>query len=346
MNIMTKLLEPEVVLKDRYRIVGPIGRGGMGAVYRAEDLLLPGRVCAVKEIAAAPELGEEAVNQLQAQFRQEAEVLARLDHPNLPKVSDYFTRNEREYLVMDFVAGYDLREIIEQARERGEHLDEARVLAWADQLCDALSYLHNQDPPILHRDVKPSNIKLTPSGFLKLVDFGLVKLLTSDEARTITVVQGRGTAAYTPLEQYGTEGEHTDIQSDIYALAATLYHLLTNRPPATAQERFLRPDALNPINEINPEIHPAVAQAVHQALSLHPSDRPESIDEFHTLLQRTEVPVAASQPQTDRPRRASRTPQQTVSRPQAISWQQAIRTNASLLILTLLLTGLAILLTL
>ncbi len=337
---MTKLLDPEVVLKERYRIVGPIGRGGMGAVYRAEDLLLPGRVCAIKEIAAQPDMSEEAATQLQTQFRREAEVLARLDHPNLPKVSDYFTQNEREYLVMDFVAGYDLREIIEQARERGRLLEEAQVLKWADQLCDALSYLHSQDPPILHRDVKPSNIKLTPSGFLKLVDFGLVKLLTSDESRTITVVQGRGTAAYTPLEQYGSEGEHTDTQSDIYALGATLYHLLTSRPPATAQERFLHPDALIPLREINPNVSLTVAQAVRQALKLHPTERPDSIQAFHELLTQ---PATASRRERESASWQARAREEPLSI--AVSWQQAIRANSTLLLGMIILTGLAILLT-
>ena len=254
-------------------------------MYRAEDLLLAGRVCAVKEITPSDvDVSSKTLRQLREQFRREAEVLARLDHPNLPKVSDYFTQDEREYLVMDFVPGHDLREIIEQARQDNEYLSVSQVLTWARQLCDALTYLHQQDPPILHRDIKPSNIKLTPAGYLKLVDFGLVKLLNSDEARTITVVQGRGTAAYTPLEQYGTDGEHTDFQSDVYALSATLYHLLTNKPPATAQERFLEPDALTPPQEINPDIPSDVVQAILTGLALHPKDRPESIQTFAELL--------------------------------------------------------------
>jgi serine/threonine-protein kinase len=287
-------------------------------------------------------MSEEAATQLQTQFRREAEVLARLDHPNLPKVSDYFTHNEREYLVMDFVAGYDLREIIEQARERGQFLEEAQVLKWADQLCDALSYLHAQDPPILHRDVKPSNIKLTPSGFLKLVDFGLVKLLTSDESRTITVVQGRGTAAYTPLEQYGSEGEHTDIQSDIYALGATLYHLLTSRPPATAQERFLHPDALIPLREINPDINPTIAKAIRQALRLHPSERPGSIQAFHEMLTQPAT-ISSQRKETSRKPWQARVREEPMTT--TVSWQEAISANFSLLLLMIILTGLAILLT-
>ncbi|MGC9400382.1 MAG: serine/threonine-protein kinase [Anaerolineae bacterium] len=333
---MVKLLEPGTVLKERYDIVGPIGRGGMGAVYRAKDLLLTGRVCAVKEIAPSDaDISEEMLKQLQRQFRREAEVLARLDHPNLPKVSDYFTYAEREYLVMDFVPGHDLREIIEQTRQENKFIPISRVLTWAQQLCDALSYLHQQTPPILHRDIKPSNIKLTPAGYLKLVDFGLVKLLTGDEARTITVVQGRGTAAYTPLEQYGSDGEHTNIQSDIYALGATLYHLLTNKPPATAQERFLHPEALIPPRELNPEIPAGIEQALLEALALHPKNRPASVSAFYDLLN---TPTSRSEILPD----ASPL---TLSWSLDRRWRIALQRNRYLILATLLLTILALALT-
>ncbi len=288
---MVKLLTSQVLLKNRYKIVGPIGQGGMGAVYRAADTILTGRICAIKEIVPDPAMEESNRRQIQEQFRQEASVLARLDHPNLPKVSDYFTQKEREYLVMDFVPGHDLRELLMQAQQDEDFLKEAQVLDWADQLCSALSYLHHQDPPILHRDIKPSNIKLTPSGLLKLVDFGLVKVLTHDEARTITVVQGRGTAAYTPIEQYGGDDTHTDTRSDIYALGATLYHLLTGKPPATARERFLKPELLAPPREINPHIRPAVEQAILAALALHPSDRIADIETFQEMLHQSTGPL-------------------------------------------------------
>ncbi len=339
---MVKLLEPSIVLKERYRIVGPIGRGGMGAVYRAEDLLLTGRVCAVKEIAPNDaDISTEVLNQLQQQFRREAEVLARLDHPNLPKVSDYFTHKEREYLVMDFVPGHDLREIIEQARQDKTFLPIARVLSWAEQLCDALSYLHQQDPPILHRDIKPSNIKLTPAGYLKLVDFGLVKILSSDEARTITVVQGRGTAAYTPLEQYGSEAEHTDIQSDIYALGATLYHLFTNKPPVTAQERFLHPEALIPPRDLNPDIPPDIERPLLIALALHPSDRPKSIQAFHACL--NESHPAESRFAEYKTNITEETPTLWANLQQ--NWSRTLQKNLPLLIATVALAVLALLVT-
>ncbi len=289
---MGRLLDPQTVLKERYKVAGPIGQGGMGAVYRAEDMLLPGRICAIKEITPDLDASPDTLEQLQEQFRQEASVLARLDHPNLPKVSDYFSQNGREYLVMDFIPGHDLRELVNQARQEGQFLEERQVLDWADQLCDALAYLHNQTPPIVHRDIKPSNIKFTPSGLIKLVDFGLVKLLTSDESRTVTVVQGRGTAAYTPLEQYGSDDTHTDIRTDIYALGATLYHLLTGRPPATARERFLNPKALIPPRSFNARISPGVEKAILAALALHPKGRPPDVQEFKAQLQRPKIPAS------------------------------------------------------
>ena len=183
---------------------------------------------------------DDLVKQGRDQFFREATVLARLDHPNLPKVSDFFSIGARDYLVMDFVPGKDLRTLMNEARQKGTFLPEREVLGWANQLASALTYLHSQKPPILHRDIKPSNLKVTPSGLLKLVDFGLVKILASDEM-TITVLQGRGTALYTPLEQYGGDSGHTDVRSDVFAFGATLYHLLTNHAPLEARERLLHP---------------------------------------------------------------------------------------------------------
>ncbi len=162
------------------------------------------------------------------QFLHEATVLARLDHPNLPKVSDFFSVGPRDYLVMDYIPGKDLRTMMLDAKQNNTFLAEENVLGWANQLAEALTYLHSQTPPLVHRDVKPSNLKITPNGVLKLVDFGLVKALVPDEM-TITVIQGRGTALYTPLEQYGGDGLHTDIRSDhlrlwLYPLSFTDKH--------------------------------------------------------------------------------------------------------------------------
>ena len=280
---MPSPLKSGEVLRNRYKINHIIGQGGMGSVYLAEDLRLEGRLCALKEVEHDRTMPVEMLKQAREQFQREATILARLDHPNLPKVSDFFLAGGRDYLVMDFVPGKDLRMLMVEARKRGEFLSEREVLGWASQLADALHYLHSQNPPILHRDIKPSNLKLTPNGVLKLVDFGLVKLLTSDEV-TITILQGRGTALYTPLEQYGGDTGHTDARSDVYAFGATLYHLLTNQRPVEARELFLHPDALVAPREFNPNISQRTERAILWAMSLHPEERPLDVDAFRQAL--------------------------------------------------------------
>jgi serine/threonine-protein kinase len=276
-------LQSGLVLRERYKIRRIIGQGGMGSIYLADDLRLEGRSCALKEVEHDNSLPEDMLQQARDQFQREATVLARLDHPNLPKVSDFFSEDQRDYLVMDFVPGKDLRTMMNDARHKDTFLPERDVLSWAAQLIDALTYLHNQDPPIVHRDIKPSNLKLTPSGLIKLVDFGLVKILASEEM-TITILQGRGTALYTPLEQYGGDAGHTDARSDLYALGATLYHLLTNTAPIEARERFLHPDILVLPRQINPNLSARTERAILWAMSLHPDERPQSIEEFRQML--------------------------------------------------------------
>ncbi len=284
---MQHILEPGVILRNRYEILELVGQGGMGAVYKAADRRLEGRVCAIKEVLpnlVNTAISEEELDQMSEQFRIEASILSRLDHPNLPKVSDYFSSRAREYLVMDYVAGRDLQEILREQQKNGDPLSEQQVLTWAVQLLDALEYLHDQDPPVVHRDVKPSNIKLTPRGVIKLVDFGLVKVLHTDDSRTVTVVQGRGTVAYTPLEQYGGDTGFTDARSDIYGLGATLYHLLAGVPPADAKERFLRPGVLVSLRQLNPQVSPRVERVIFQALAMHPNERPPNIRALRDAL--------------------------------------------------------------
>jgi serine/threonine-protein kinase len=262
----------------------------MGCIYLAEDLRLEGRLCAVKEVEYDRALPEQMLLEARNQFQREATILARLDHPNLPKVSDFFSVRDRDYLIMDFVPGKDLRQLIMEARQEKTFIPEEKVLDWAKQIANALKYLHSQENPILHRDIKPGNLKLTPNGLVKLVDFGLVKMLAPGEV-TITVLQGQGTALYTPLEQYGGDSGHTDARSDIYAFGGTLYHLLTNEPPVNVRDRFLKPGSLPRIREINPDVSGRTERAIHWALQLHPEDRPKDIDALLKALFVEDAPV-------------------------------------------------------
>ncbi len=288
---MPQPLKNGEVLRDRYKIRERIGQGGTGSIYLADDNRLEGRLCALKEVEYDRVLPPNVLEQAREQFFREASVLARLDHPNLPKVSDFFTHHQRDYLVMDYIPGKDLRERMLEARRNKTFLPENEVLRWAVQLADALNYLHHQDPPIIHRDIKPSNLKLAHSGLLKLVDFGLVKIMAPDEV-TITVIQGQGTAIYTPLEQYGGDDAHTDPRADIFSFGATLYHLLTNEPPSEARKRFLDSRNLTPPREINSRVSAHVEKAILWAMSLHPANRPNNVVDFRdALLGKQEVPT-------------------------------------------------------
>jgi serine/threonine protein kinase len=195
-------------LQNRYRIVFQLGQGGMGAVYRAEDVRLNVPV-AVKEMLPQPGLKPKALDQLRQQFLEEARVLARLDHPGLVRVTDFFSREDSEYLVMNFVKGESLAERIERVGK----LAESQVLTWANQLLEALAYCHRQG--VIHRDVKPQNVIIRPDGRAVLVDFGLVKLLDLDDPHTRTAMRGMGTPQYAPPEQYEAHLGHTSSQSDI-----------------------------------------------------------------------------------------------------------------------------------
>lgn len=289
-------LKAGTVLRERYRIRERIGQGGAGAIYLADDLRLEGRMCALKEVEYDRSLEDNIREEARQQFQREATILARFDHPNLPKVSDYFSSGPRDYLVMDYVPGDDLRATMLEARRKNVFLSEDQVLGWAHQLADALTYLHGQEPAVVHRDIKPSNLKITPGGVLKLVDFGLVKVMSPDQEMTITVIQGLGTALYTPLEQYGSDETHTDARSDIYSYGATLYHLLTNEPPVDARRRFVQPGSLIPPREINPSVSQRTEKAVLWAMALHPDDRPASMDVLSRFLFRGEGSPTPARP--------------------------------------------------
>jgi serine/threonine-protein kinase len=231
-----------------------------------------------------PGLPRDAAATLRAAFLAEAALLARLDHPGLPRVSDHFEASEASFLVMDFVPGQDLAAVLDDARSRGRPLDARQVVLWGERMCDILAYLHQQRPPIVHRDVKPANIKLTPDGQLKLVDFGLAAPSGTAAPHTITVtVQAGGSRPYQPLEQYGGAAE-PDPRSDIYALGASLYHLLGAQAPPSARERFLDKGALRPLSDLRPDVPQPVHSAIDAAMSLHPDHRPPTAVAMRRLL--------------------------------------------------------------
>jgi len=254
----------------RYRVERLLGRGGFGAVYEVVDTRNPRARFALKET-----LDAQSVKSLEKEF----DTLRGLQHPNLPRYYETFQAVGNGYLVMELVPGQNLQQILEH--QKGS-LAETQVLGYAVQLCDVLSYLHAQNPPILHRDIKPANIRLTPDGLIKLVDFGLLKVGTGT-----TQSSRRGlTLAYAPLEQYGTTAQHTDARSDIYSLSATLYHLLTNQPPASATERVAgSADTLVPPQRLNPQISNHVARAITDALGIKRDARYPSAAIFRQALQ-------------------------------------------------------------
>ncbi len=255
-----------------YKILDQLGAGGMGVVYRAQDSKL-GRQVALKVLPTGNTASEEAVER----FRREARTASSLNHQNICTIYGFDEHEGQLYLAMELLDGEPL-----DRRLAGRPLELKQMLDIATQVADALDAAHAEG--ILHRDIKPANIKLTPDGFIKLVDFGLVKLMAHDESRTITVIQGRGTAAYTPLEQYGGDTGHTDARSDIYSLGGTLYHLLTNQPPPDAKQRFLRPDALTPPRAVNPTLSLRTERAILAALAMHPEDRPLHATAFRDML--------------------------------------------------------------
>lgn len=267
-------------------MIADIGHGGMGTVHLAEDRRLPGRHCAVKTHRPPAGLPPSAVRDALDRFAEEARLLARLDHPALPKVSDHFEDGGVGYLVMDFVPGQDLAAILGNAIGRDRRLPVETVLGWADALCGALAYLHRMRPPIIHRDVKPANIKLTPDGQLRLVDFGLARTQSVGDGITVTV-SGGGSRAFQPLEQYG-DAASVDPRADVYAVGATLWDLLVGRLPASAQERFLDRSALLDLMALRSDVPRAVADVIESAMALHPDDRPMDAHDLRARLRHAE----------------------------------------------------------
>lgn len=258
-------------LQSTYRITRLLGRGGYGAVYQAQQTHLGNVPCAIKELQPDPKATPQQIQKAAEQFQLEASLLAGLHHPALPRVTNFFAEGGRYYLVMDYVEGETLEERLER---NGGPLPEAQVLAWADELCDVLMYLHTRQPsPVIHRDVKPANVKITPDGKLNLIDFGISKVLakgTGDAARAVS-------PPYSPLEQYG-KGVSTDARSDIYALGVTLYQLLTNHLPPHAPDR--PNEALIPPRQLNPAVSPMTESVILKAIEEKPAERYQSAEEM------------------------------------------------------------------
>lgn len=250
----------------------------MGAVYEAFDQRL-GITVALKETLSADA-------NVRKQFEQEARLLASLQHPALPRVSDHFTEGDRAFLVMQFITGVDLARIIYQ---QPGPFPRDQVVAWADQLLDALIYLHSQDRQVIHRDIKPHNLKLTATGQIALLDFGLAKAQRAEASNTSSGAFFGYSRQYAPLEQI--QDLPTGPRSDIYALGATLYHLLTGVKPADALSRAAslangEPDPLTPANVVHPAVGSEIAGILSKAMAQNAEQRYRSAAEFREALRR------------------------------------------------------------
>lgn len=275
------MLSSNTILQNRYRVVRELGRGGMGAVYEAID----------QRVSCVVALKETLVGK---DFEREAALLANLRHPGLPKVMDYFKEGDGEFLVMEFIPGHDLAELLGL---RGAPFPEFQMLQWADELLKLLEYLHSRHPPIIHRDIKPSNLKVTKDGELFLLDFGLAKGAAGQMPTLMSDKSVHGyTPVYSPLEQI--HGRGTDPRSDLYAFGATLYHLLTAQPPVDAPTRYAtiedeQPDPLRPPHELNSQISPAVSDVIMQTMSISRRHRPTSASELRAAFAEADSARAA-----------------------------------------------------
>ena len=267
------------ILQARYRIVRVLGGGGQGAVYLAEDLQQNRLHVAVKEMRSEAEASGDETDaataaedrqQLLDSFNRESAILQALHHPNMPTFTDAFTREGRPYLVMEFIAGESLEKKIE--KRNGQALPEREALYYGIQIAQILRYLHDQRPPIIFRDVKPANIMVMPNSQCKLIDFGIARTYKVGKHKDTVSM---GTAAYAPFEQFG-KGQ-TDARSDIYSLAATLYHLLTGRPPTPATT----PTGLR---DSNPAVSPQTEALIIKAMDKDMARRPQTMMEFEQGL--------------------------------------------------------------
>lgn len=275
------MIETGKVLQQRYRIDKQIGQGGMGAVYVATDERFNSTV-AIKETLCMDDNYRKAIE-------REARLLNSLKHIALPSVSDHFLEENGQFLVMEYIPGEDLACVLEH---EDKPFTPDQVLEWADQLLDALDFLHNQNDPVIHRDIKPQNLKVTLKGQIVLLDFGLAKGNPTDAGNKTAAKSIFGYSRnYASLEQI--QGTGTDPRSDLYSLAATLYHLLTNTPPEDALTRAMtvlghRPDPLIPANRLEQDVPPGIAVVLQKALALNAEARPSSAAEMRQMLREHE----------------------------------------------------------
>lgn len=265
------MLPAGIVLNRRYRVIRLLASGGMGLVYLAEDVHWL-RMWAVKAMSMAGGDKDNAFQGWREQFLQEATLLAELDHPNLPKVADFFEQDGTQYLVMEYIEGETLAETLERFPQG---LPEAVVVAYAKQMCAALDYLHNRQHPIIFRDLKPDNVMVTPAGTIKLIDFGVARVHKQNGTNDTTQM---GTMGYAPPEQYKRNGQ-TDVRSDIYALGATLHHLLTGRDPSQ-EVPFVYPS----LRSLNQQISPTTERVVMRALAYRREERWPTVRELRMAL--------------------------------------------------------------
>ncbi|MBM4028854.1 MAG: zinc-ribbon domain-containing protein, partial [Planctomycetes bacterium] len=269
-------LPPNTRLKNnRYIIRSFLTAGGFGAVYLAEDTLMQGRLCVLKESFDQTPDGR-------AQFEVEAATLSVLNHPNLVRVTDSFVEpSQKMYLVMEYVEGEDLEEAL---KRMPNGLPEKQVLAWLDQILDAVAYCHAFNPKVIHRDIKPANVRIRKAdGVAVLVDFGIAKI---GGGKTRAAARGYS-PGYAPPEQYGTG---TDTYSDVYALGATLYHLLTGRVPPQSVDIAYSGAVLPLPHSFNPAISAQTEQIILTAMQLNPPDRFRTAGDMRKALQ-GEIPT-------------------------------------------------------
>lgn len=297
------------MIHNRYRIIRQLGKGGMGAVYEAHDNVFDTTI-ALKEILI--DLSKNSTpaqrEMIKLAFEREGKILAKVNHEAFPHVRDYFQDNDRQFLVMELIDGDDLGDLLEK---RASPLQLEEVARWSEQLLDALDYLHTLNPPVIHRDIKPQNLKVTSRGKVKLLDFGIAKGNETQNNATIsnqTFVAA--TLHYSPLEQIyrvldptfreviayqfkdhlkDVVDQNADARSDIYALGATFYHLLTNTLPIDALKRSLeiwagKPDPLVNAYALNPQIPPAVSNVLHKAMDVEHSRRFVSAKEMQAAF--------------------------------------------------------------